>query len=242
MLLHTTCFTIKMSQEITQRIIKHMNKDHQLALVDYVVVYGNVNARSIVKSSVTITELDEKKVIINYNSKKIETPQAISIDWNSAAESENKTVNNLKDVKGKLVSMAKYAAAKQGYSHKQITKVLPPRLSIFFYIIMGFFVLGSCDMYKLKQLFSTDPLVSRALPYLPAVAFKILGMFERNMKSILLSILGVHVIEVTVLTLPNIIKYRVPPFQKFLWCLMNLIEGFPVPMRFKTLINEDEEK
>ena len=75
-----------MLQEIKQRIIKHMNKDHQLAVIDYVVVYGNIKASDIIKPSVHMVDVNETKLVIVYDTTKSKSPQTLSIDWESETE------------------------------------------------------------------------------------------------------------------------------------------------------------
>ncbi|KAM9887780.1 hypothetical protein OXX69_013236 [Metschnikowia pulcherrima] len=48
------------------RIITHMNKDHHLAVLDYVVVYGNENLKDIDTSSVRITNVTEEHLVLAY--------------------------------------------------------------------------------------------------------------------------------------------------------------------------------
>lgn len=230
---------LKMLQEVSQRIIQHMNNDHQLALIDYVVVYGNVRASDIVKSSVHLVEINETKIVIIYDSTKSKSPQTLSIDWESAIDLENKKVTSLKDVKGKLVSMAKYAAAKQGYSHQQISEVVYPRQAIFWYILFGFLSLGMYDIQNLKESFAADPVFSRILPLLPATAFKVLQVIEKNLAYIFYSLYTIHLGEILFIMLPMTIKYRLPPSKKLLWCFMSFFEGMFSYARFKTLVDDE---
>lgn len=228
-----------LQQEVTLRIIKHMNKDHQLALVDYVVVYGNVRASEIVKSSVNMVDVDKNKITIVYDSTKSKVPQTVSIDWESADELENITVKGLKDIKGKLVSMAKFAASKQGYSHQRINKVVPPRQGILMYILFGFLALGVYDIKALKESLAADPIVSKIVPFLPTFAFKVLLITEKNILLIFCSLYCIHIIEILFVMIPMSIKYRLPPSKKFIWCAMQFIEGFFCYNRFKALINDN---
>lgn len=227
-----------MLQEVTQRIIKHMNKDHQLALLDYVVVYGNVKANEIVKPSVHLVEVSETKLVIVYDSTKLKSPQTLSVDWKSATEPENKEVTSLKDVKGKLVSMAKYAAAKQGYSHQQITKVLYPRQAIVWYLIFGFLALAMYDVQNLKESFEADPIASKIIPLLPSVAFKVLKFIEKNIAYIFYSLYTIHLGEILFIMLPMTIKYRLPTSKRFIWFFMTFFEGVFCYRRFKTLVDD----
>lgn len=227
-----------MLQEIKQRIIKHMNKDHQLAVIDYVVVYGNIKASDIIKPSVHMVDVNETKLVIVYDTTKSKSPQTLSIDWESATEPENKKVTSLKDVKGKLVSMAKYAAAKQGYSHQQISKVLYPRQAIVWYLIFGFLSLGMYDMQSLKESFEVDPIASKLITFLPTAAFKGLRFVEKHIALIFYSLYAVHLGEILLLIIPMTIKYRLPTSKKIIWCFMTFFEGVFSYTRFKTLVDD----
>ena len=227
-----------MLQEIKQRIIKHMNKDHQLAIIDYVVVYGNVKASDIVKTSVHMVDVNETKLVIVYDTTKSKVPQTLSIEWESATEPENKKVSSLKDVKGKLVSMAKYAAAKQGYSHQQILKVLYPRQAIVWYLIFGFLSLGMYDMHSLKESFEVDPIASKLITILPTAALKGLKFTEKHIAFIFYSLYAVHLGEILLIMIPMTIKYRLPTSKKIIWCFMSFFEGVFSYNRFKSLIDD----
>lgn len=227
-----------MLQEIKQRIIKHMNKDHQLAVIDYVVVYGNIKASDIIKPSVHMVDVNETRLVIVYDTNKSKSPQTLSIEWESVTEPENKEVTSLKDVKGKLVSMAKYAAAKQGYSHQQISKVLYPRQAIVWYLIFGFLALGMYDMQSLKESFEIDPIASKLITFLPTAAFKVLRFVEKHIAIIFYSLYTVHLGEILLIMIPMTTKYRLPTSKKFLWCFMSFFEGVFCYNRFKTLVED----
>ena len=64
------------------RIVTHMNKDHHLAVLDYVVVYGNENLKDIDTSSVRITNVTEEHLVLAYKNKTGQD-QTLSLDWNT---------------------------------------------------------------------------------------------------------------------------------------------------------------
>ncbi|KAK6456459.1 uncharacterized protein RJT20DRAFT_135212 [Scheffersomyces xylosifermentans] len=221
---------------MSERIIGHMNKDHQLALIDYLVVYGNVELSTIVQPSVAISKVDEKTLVIDYKSTQDSKTHSFSIDWADASEHENVKVTQLSDLKDKLVAMAKYAADKQGFSHKQIKKVLyPSAISSPMYLAFIVLFLNAYDPYILRNLFGKDAIFQKIIPYLPAFATNLYGLFESNAAKIAIVLGLVHLTEVTFFTLPQTRKYRVPFPQRIQWILMHLFEGFFVILRFKSL-------
>lgn len=61
---------------MSDRIRGHMNADHQLALKDYLVVYGNLSLSEFDESSVLITDVTEKSITIGYVSTKTSNPES----------------------------------------------------------------------------------------------------------------------------------------------------------------------
>ncbi|KAF5208905.1 hypothetical protein EJF18_70192 [Clavispora lusitaniae] len=219
-----------------QRIISHMNKDHQLALVDYVVIYGNVPLASFVPSSVQISDVNESQLDISYQ--KIDgEKKTLPIVWNHAVEREGVAVHSLSDVKGKLVAMAKYAADKQGYSHVQIKTVAYPRrpLEIGLYVFGAAILATLYDKHLLRRLAANDRLFSAVASYLPFLG-KVHTVFENHVKTIAVAMYGIHIVEIFTWTLPLARKYRIPFPQRLGWAAMNFVEGFMVPRRLKSLV------
>lgn len=222
--------------ESKNRIISHMNKDHQIALVDYVVVYGHVELSSFVADSVKITDVDEEKLVLSYEDitgkKKDKT-----IIWSNADELEGVRVSSMKDVKAKLIAMAKYAAKKQGFSHVQIKKAIPPQrpAGYLMYVYALATVVTLYDKHLLRNLLAGTSFfgwVGTTFPSL-ATGFR---YFEDKIVVVSLTVYAIHVIEAVAVTLPRTRKYRVPVPQNYLWLAMNFFEGFPSFLRLR----EDE--
>lgn len=214
------------------RIISHMNKDHQIALVDYVVVYGNVKLSSFAAESVQITDVDEKQITLTYKDKAGDDKKLVII-WNNAIEHEGVRVVSMKDIKAKLIAMAKYAAAKQGFSHVQIKKVVLPSkpIELVMYVYAVASVITLYDKHMLRNLLTSSFFteVGHSLPFL-ATGFK---YFENHVLQICLGVYAIHLIEVLMVTLPRTRKYRVPFPQNIAWATLNFIEGFPAFRRLK---------
>ncbi|CAK7894234.1 hypothetical protein CAAN1_02S06810 [[Candida] anglica] len=220
------------------RITSHMNKSHQLAVIDYLVVYGQVPLGAFDRESVILSEINTKWFTIEYKDKSLKK-KTIKINWSDAKEDEDIVVSEYANIKGKLVSMAKYAAAKQGYSHQQITKVLgPDSKSILLYFFSAALVYSSYDLAGFKSLFVNDRVFSIVSQYFPSFVWSILNFTGKNSKYILGGLVSIHLIEIISFTIPQTRKYRVPLASRLSWIFMHIFEGFFVILRFKSLIEK----
>lgn len=221
------------------RILNHMNADHRLALGDYLVVYGGIPRHTFEANSVKSTAVDEKSLTLSYTLTSGHKKKQV-IHWDSAIEDKLLSVTSLRDVKEKLVAMAKYAAAKQGYSHKQITRVLVPARvgGYLMYLLLPILLIGSWDSTLLRRLFIGDPLLRQVLPYVPGALAQAYAWVEPRYSAIFTVLYGAHLAEALIFTVPRLIKYRVPLRASLAWSVMSLIEGFPVIFRFNKLTAE----
>ncbi|CAH6723784.1 hypothetical protein CLIB1444_20S00672 [[Candida] jaroonii] len=219
----------------SKRIISHMNKGHQISIVDYLVVYGNVKLSELVESSAQISAINEKSMDITYFTKS-NSKQTKTFKWKDIPEDDNVTVKDMSDLKAKLVSMAKYAASKQGYSHVQVTEY--PRLNkdtALMTSLLAICIIGLYDMRLLKRLLANDPITSSISPYFPAKFWNLLGSIERNFKSYVAGLYAIHIGEIVYYTIPNMIRFRVPFPQSVAWCGLHFIEGFLRIIQFRNL-------
>lgn len=224
-----------MSTDAKQRIISHMNADHHLSVLDYVVVYGKVNLSDLKPETAAISDVDDQYITLTYELADGKS-KSLELEWNLIEESQNVNVSSLRDAKDKLIAMAKYAANKQGFSHTKITKVLPPTaLSYPMYIFGLFLIVSSIDPTLIRKLTANDPLVAKALPYIPAAIKLVYSLSEQHALKIGITMYLVHIYEIIVSTLPKLKCYRVPPAQGLLWVIMHFFEGFFVILRFNTL-------
>lgn len=213
-----------------KRIIGHMNKDHQLALVDYVVVYGNQNLNNIRAKSVHITEVTDYHIILEYEAKN-GTEKSLALEWNMVEDGEGLYVKSMLDIKAKLIAMAKYSAEKQGFSHKQVTKILPPASA------------GSIATYVFAAL-TVATLVKKDFLRV-AIGFfwtlkspgleSFLAFFEKRIFAIAVATYVAHILEMILITWPKTIKYRMPLATQLAWLGFTFMEGYFHMARLRTL-------
>ncbi|CAN3355705.1 hypothetical protein DICA3_B14598 [Diutina catenulata] len=215
----------------SKRIIGHMNKSHAIALEDYLVVYGNVD--NIDDNSAAIKNIDTELVEVEYRSNGEVRTHVIR--WNNAPEQENVQVKEMGDLKGKLVSMAKYAAEKRGYSHTRVTKALLPNSpdQIVMYFVFVLAVWRRVNPASFQVTFGSY--IAAAVANVPARLLPAAEWIVANGHKIVTAMYWVHLGEVFAVMLPMTRKYRVPLGVKLQWCIMNIIEGFPSWRRFKSL-------
>lgn len=213
------------------RIISHMNKDHQIALVDYVVIYGNVKLSSFIADSAKITDVNEEQLVLSYKDKS-GAEKALTIVWNNAIETEGVRVASMKDIKAKLIAMAKYAAHKQGFSHVQIKKaILPVRpTGYLMYVYAVVTIITLYDNQLLRTWLADTSFFSGVGTHLPFLG-RVVKYFEEHIVNISLTVYAIHTVEAIAVTLPRTRKYRVPYPQNILWLIMNFFEGFPSFLR-----------
>lgn len=218
------------------RIISHMNKDHQLALIDYLVVYGDARPNTS-EFSPQITAINEKSMQISYieqdGSRAIKT-----FKWDEIPDNNSTKVTSINDLKTKLVAMAKYAAGKQGYSHVTVQKY--PKFTIsrlFMTVVLAVLAVGCYDKTALQLIMKKDPVSGLIYGYMPTMGRKMLGYLAENIRLFTLILYSVHVGEVTFLMAPMLRRYRVGR-ARIAWYLACLIEGFPALFEFKRNIQE----
>lgn len=221
-----------MDPETKQRIIVHMNRDHQIALVDYVVVYGRQPIRTFRPNTVEIADISTESMKLRFELSD-GTIKAIDIEWSKADEAESVSVESSSDIKPKLVSMAKYAAKRRGYSHNQITKYAPPKTGL------SYFMYASAALLTATLL--KPDLISGTFKALPFNRLPFLSKWlyvERNIRTIWYTIYGIHLAEMLLVLSPQIKYHRMPAQTAATWLGMNFIEGFLPLLRLRKMIKE----
>jgi len=213
-----------------------MNKDHQLALLDYVVVYGGENVSHVDAESVIITDVSEEHLALSYN-KENGNNKDLKLIWEEVPENEKVKVDQMGDIKAKLVAMAKYAAEKQGYSHKRVDKVsLPKKLDLYLmYLAFAVSLATLYDKTLVRRLVQNDKLLLTIAAKCPELLAKGYSYFENHITPIFSTIYGIHVVEILTVTWPRVNKLRMSLKNKLVWATMNFVEGFLVFSRLNKL-------
>lgn len=206
-----------------QKILAHMNKDHKLALEDYLAVYGDVKVDSLV-SDIKLKALEKDKMLISFKKEgidfEIEKPIAIDPPMKDIA-SEART---------RLVDMAKKAAAKRGYLHIQIKEVVYPN-KFMNYVILGLVYVMIFAFFKPHLFYVT--FLQNYLKVSPHNS--VLVFLKKYNSEIFYATLVAHIGESMFWLMPKLRKYRVPTDIKLEWLVACLFEGFGAIRRFNEL-------
>lgn len=213
-----------------------MNKDHQLSLLDYVVVYGGENVSQVDPESVMITDVSEEYLTLSY-SKGEDKDYSLNLVWNEVPENDLVMVNHLGDIKAKLISMAKYAAGKQGYSHKRVDEVvLPTSIDLLLMYILFVVILAILyDKMLIRRLLQKSSIFSAIVAQFPEFLARSYTYFESYINGIASALYFIHLIEIMTVTWPQATKLRMSLKNKLAWACMNFIEGFIIFNRLKKL-------
>ncbi|KAM3124225.1 hypothetical protein ACQ2H7_002461 [Candidozyma auris] len=225
-------------ESVSSRIDNEEYEDHQLALVDYVVVYGKVPLGELDPSSVQMIAVDEKSTTLSF--KRNSKTEELKLSWNELPEGDKVQVNSIMDIKAKVIAMAKYAASVQGFSHQQLKKVVLPNrpTQVFMYLVAVALALGTVDKYWLRNLISKDVYLSQLVSYTPKILKTWGALFEDHVRTFTIALYAVHLVEIAVVSLPKLNKYRASTWRKLAWAGMHLVEGFLIFPRLNKALEE----
>ncbi|QLL30818.1 hypothetical protein HG536_0A06330 [Torulaspora globosa] len=202
-----------------QRIITHMNKDHKLALEDYLYVYGGVPITEKIKH-VRLHGIELECMTLQFMHEDIDCDVEKTIlfkpplkDWSEA--------------KSRLVTMAHEAADKRNLSHIQINDMSYPDTAIEYIVIIGVFLPFIC--YKWRKVLSWLPLPSLVIEFLDN---------DNVLRGIMALAIVTHVLETWTLLRPRLNYYRVPTDFLVEWYLFGLLEGFAPVKRLERMARE----
>lgn len=206
----------RMSEAARQAIVAHMNRDHRLALEDYLYVYGKVPITSDVRF-VRMLSIDLDCMTLQFTHKGLETDIEKIIllepplkDWNEA--------------RPRLVEMAHTAASKRGLSTIQVNDMSYPSTVPEYALICAVFLPFLC--YKYRSLLYWLPLPSALLKFLDN---------DLVLGGVILFAVVTHFIEVITILRPKLIYYRVPTDFLIEWYVFGMLEGYPCIKRLERL-------
>ncbi|GMM35439.1 hypothetical protein DASC09_027640 [Saccharomycopsis crataegensis] len=207
-----------------QKILAHMNKDHKLALEDYLVVYGDVKMDDKI-SDIKLKNIEKSQLIISFKHRDVDFEIEKYIPIEPPME------NVLSDSRPRLVQMAKDAAAARGFSHVQIKKMVYPNKPANFVLL---FLVGNLIFAFFKPTLYYDTFWNGQLGV--SSANPVLSFLRKYTSTILYATVVCHLMETMLILRPKLNKYRVPTDIRIEWIIAAFFEGFGAIKRFNTLI------
>ncbi|KAJ8103094.1 hypothetical protein POJ06DRAFT_246564 [Lipomyces tetrasporus] len=211
-------------EAMKQRILSHMNKDHQVSLKDYLLFYKGITpTRNIEMRDITL-----EYITIGY-----EIVHNRGIDQLEAKIEFNPPMKSLADGRDVLVGMAMQASEGLGYA--TVTPVdkfiLPTWRSI---PIMVLVLVSTYYVYWNPTAINDSESVLRK--------YKVYGIeiVPLLMKAGYWAGIVFHAIETLTLYIWTGM-YRVPMLKRTAWCICAFLEGFPAIGRFRTLMEENDK-
>ncbi|KAH3674838.1 hypothetical protein WICMUC_003041 [Wickerhamomyces mucosus] len=203
------------------RILSHMNKDHKLAIEDYLATHGHVDITDDI-SNIKLSHIELSHMIITFNHKDLEFPIEKLIPFEPSLNDLNK------DARIKLVEMAKIAAEKRGFSHLQINEYRYPTIFGWIKLLL---IHISLWIYLFPQILNNSLIKNKLIDEIyinwsinNSLYFEILALI-------------IHLLEIQILFKPLFVKYRVEDYQ-LEWYIAAFLEGYPAYKRFNQLIKE----
>lgn len=197
-----------------QKLLATLNKNHKLALEDFLYVYGGVSKKVI---NVRLLNLDSQYMTILFNHRDIEFDIEKTIVFEPP-------LKDYRDAVSRLNHMAHEAADKRHLAHFQIDDMAYPESISDYLIILGVLLPVLC--YKYRSLLYWLPMPAYVCEYLDNDAV---------LRTIILLEFVTHLVEVRFLLKPKLQFYRVPPDFLIEWYLFGMLEGFATFKRLKNM-------
>lgn len=203
-------------EQSAQSIIAHMNKDHKLALEDFLYVYGKVPITEEI-SNVRMQEfaLDHMTITFEHSAIEFDVEKYIPID---------PPLKDFSEARSRLVPMAKEAAAKRGFSHIRINEISKPRTILEYLIIV--LVLLPFVAYVHRGILEFLPLPQSVLDFIGK---------DVVLVSVMIGASVCHAAEGYFLLRPKLNYYRVPTDYLVEWYFFCMLEGYGAVRRFDKL-------
>ena len=217
------CVVFLMSDSQVQTIIADFNRDHKLALGDFLHFYGNVPITTKI-TNVRMTDVDLHSMNLRFKHKDVE----FDIDKVILFDPPLKGLNDF-DIR--ITAMIKDAAHGRGYSHIQIKEVIYPNKPHEILVIMAVILPFFC--YTYRPLLYWLPLPSMIKNFLDD---------DQVLVSVMLLALAIHILESWMMLRPKLTYYRVPTELLIEWYFLGLLEGFAPTQRIDDLAEKLEKK
>ncbi|AQZ15978.1 YDR476C [Zygosaccharomyces parabailii] len=198
-------------------LLAYMNKEHKVALEDFLHVYGGVSDSNKI-IHVRLLSMDSQCMTILFNHKDIEYDIEKTIVFDPPLEGDRDKAW------GRLRRMAREAAAKRHLAYFQINDMSYPSSLLEYLIIVGILLPIIC--YNFRQVLYWMPMPLSLRKFLDS---------DNILRAIIFLEFLIHLAEVTTILRPKLQFYRVPPDFLIEWYLFGLLEGYPVVKRFEKM-------
>lgn len=202
------------------RILSHMNKDHRLAIEDYLCVYGNVIINKKI-DNIKMTHIGLDHMVIQFTHDDLDFQIEKPIQFEPP-------LKDLSEARVKLVEMAKFAAEKRGYSHVQVADYRYPSLAGWALILT---IYPPLFAYFFPSLLRNQYVLS-------VLSASKVEWILKNSLNITGLVFIIHFFECILILRPKLNKYRVPTDYLIEWYIAGLIEGNFANKRLDALIAE----
>lgn len=202
----------KMVVTTMPELLAYMNKEHKLALEDYLHVYGGIPASKKIVH-VRLLSIDNQCMTILFNHKDLEYDMEKTIVFEPPLEDRDEAQTRLRH-------MAREAAAKRQLAYFQINDMKYPSSIAEYVLILAVLLPTIC--YNFRQVLYWIPMPASLRQYLAS---------DNVLRAIIFLEFMIHLAEVFFLLRPKLNFYRVPPDFLIEWYLFGLLEGYPVMRR-----------
>jgi hypothetical protein len=211
---------------IRQRIINHMNNDHQDSLVRYLEHYSNLSSFS---------ARNAQLVDISFEALRIRTKRQSS----GYLIPINPPMTSWKEARPRVVAMDAEAIAALGRSNITVKSYKPPRKP--FELLISIVVATVLIAYSQRSNFEPgSPLGDFLLLHSPRFAW----FCQTFQPYIFWPVLAIHISECWVMARAKLKMHSVPTFSSLWWkWIVNVFfEGYPAFKRFDAIVRAEEQK
>lgn len=206
-------------------IIKHMNADHQDSLALYLQVYCKVAGRD--ACSAQLEDISLHDLVIRAKGTRYSVPLS-------------PPMGSLSETRSRVVAMHRECLERRGLSDIRISAYRPPRslhhITVFAVCLATYVAFSTASNFLPGALFY-EVVGLRRVPGFARFCFRI--------QPILLPLMvGIHVLEASLLAVKRLRRHRVPALSRvwWAWVVSCFIEGFGAFQRFDQMVREQQTK
>jgi len=219
---------------VQQRIIRHMNADHQNALSAFAQYYAKVsssNATGAYMTNINLSSLTLSVPLLHQPDNPMDQKSTTKHEAQSVTIILDPPMKSYRDARERMASMAKEACAACGVSEYVINKYSAPR---FINIVIGCAFLFGLFAFSSSEHFARGHWI-RKYGLLNIAVFA--DFLKKYNKQVGLFVVSVHLTEVAIFWRTRIWKYHMKSGKaRALWSVDCFLEGFGAFKRFDEMV------